>query len=402
MTAIEVSINGSKGPPMNVVVALNTFEDDGPGLLCLGMARHWATVPGLRVRAVALSRGGVLQERWRALGIETDVVPSRGLFGLRQLHDWSRDLHASRATRPQVVNTHLLWPDLAMRWMMGDLGKPVLVSTSHGLHALDEKGWLSGAVYRRLEAATRHEVDAWIGVSAGVARDLRGWGIAKSQIHVITNGIAPDDFPVITAEERAAARARYHLEEGAFAIGAVGNLRAVKGHDVLLKAFARVARHHAGVRLLIAGDGPERAALGALAARLGVADRIHWLGHLAGGPGRLLAALDVLAHASRAESFGLAVAEAQARGLPAVVTRVGGLPEVVADGTTGLVVAAEQPVALARALGRLAADPALGARLGAAGARRVRERFDIAVSARRYVALWRALCQRQTTNDPSF
>lgn len=385
---------------MNVLVVLNSFEDDGPGRLVLGMARHWATTPDLCVRVLSVGRGGALEKDWRALGLDVDVVAARGPRGLMALHRWCREQHASRARRPRLVNTHLLWPDLAMRWMLSDLGGPVLLSTSHGLHALDDKGPVAGAVYRRLEEATRHEVDAWVGVSRAVARDLHHWGVPAEQVHMIANGIEPGDFPIITAEERTRARARLRVADDDFVVGAIGNLRPVKGHDVLLRGFAKLARRVGNARLVIVGDGPERPRLQALAARLGIADRIAWLGHLRTGAGRWLAGLDVLAHTSRAEAFGLAVAEAQCRGLAAVVTRVGGLPEIVKDNETGLVVEAGKPAAVARALEQLAEDPELRTRMGQAGARRVRERFDIAESARRYVALWRTLVARQDSSLP--
>lgn len=384
---------------LNVLLALNSFEDDGPGRLVLGMARHWAKTADLTVRALSVGRGGPLEDDWRALGIRAEVVNARGPWGIQKLHAWCRQLHDARGARPHLVNTHLLWPDLAMRWVMGDLGAPVLLSTSHGLHALGEKGPVAGAVYRQLESATRHEVDAWVGVSKAVARDLHRWGVPADQVHVIDNGIEPGDFPPITPEERARARAKLRVADEDFVVGAIGNLRPVKGHDVLLRGFAGLARRVGNARLVIVGEGPERARLGALAAELGIADRIAWLGHLRTGVGRVLAALDVLAHPSRAEAFGLAVAEAQCRGLAAVVTRAGGLPEVVKDNETGLVVEREKPAAVARALEQLALDADLRRRMGDAGARRIRERFDIADSAKRYVDLWRRLIERQTSSD---
>jgi glycosyltransferase involved in cell wall biosynthesis len=163
-------------------------------------------------------------------------------------------------------------------------------------------------------------------------------------------------------------------------IGTVKTLAPKYGIDVLLRGFALLA---AGPRpdlsLTIVGGGPQRAELEALAADLGVARQVRFVGPVphAEVPG-WLNGFDVYVAASRldSESFGVAVLEASSCGLPVVVSDAGGLPEVVVHGTTGLVVPRDDPAALAHALAALCDSAALRRSLGEAGRRRVEERYE--------------------------
>ena len=177
-------------------------------------------------------------------------------------------------------------------------------------------------------------------------------------------------------------------------VGTVKTLAAKYGIDTLLRAFAHLAPRHDGreLRLRIVGDGPDRALLQALAARLGIAGRCEFVGAVAHAdvPAQLRS-FDVFVAASRldSESFGVAVIEASACALPVVVTRVGGLPEVVSEGETGLVVEREDEAALARAIQRLIGDAALRERLGRNGRAWVRQRYEWSACIDRMVRAYR-------------
>lgn len=162
-------------------------------------------------------------------------------------------------------------------------------------------------------------------------------------------------------------------------VGTVKTLAVAYGIDILLDAFACVCKRQPGIdtRLLIVGDGPEREALAAQAHALGIDERVRWVGAVphAEVPD-WLRQLDVYVAPSRRESFGVAVAEAMACGVPVVVSDAGGLPEVVESGTSGLVVAVADVQALADAIERLLLDPALRERLARQGRADVKRRFD--------------------------
>lgn len=210
------------------------------------------------------------------------------------------------------------------------------------------------------------------------------------RITVVHCGIEPDRYAQ-------AARARAAAEGDGMTVRliCVAALRPFKGHAVLLDAVARVVADGADVHLDVVGDGPEAGALRRRATGLGIADRVRWWGHVPSDriPG-ILAEADIAVLASvvapdgRTDGIPVALMEAMAAGLPAVASDVTGVSELVIDGVTGLLVPPGDPDALARAIGRLAADPDLRRRLGTAAREHVLAGFTVEASARRLVDLF--------------
>lgn len=159
---------------------------------------------------------------------------------------------------------------------------------------------------------------------------------------IVPNGV---DTMRFCPGNRAAARAALGLPLDAPIVGVVARLETVKGVDVAIRGLALCPRD---ALLVIAGDGSERARLAALADRIGVAPLVRFLGHVS-DPRTVYRALDVFCLPSRAEGLPLALLEAQACGVPAVATDVGGVPEALCP-TTGTLVPPETPAALGRAL----------------------------------------------------
>ncbi|HEX2826100.1 MAG TPA: glycosyltransferase [Burkholderiales bacterium] len=168
-------------------------------------------------------------------------------------------------------------------------------------------------------------------------------------------------------------------------IAALGRLWLEKGHDVLIRAFAAVAPDYPEWRLTIVGEGPEREALTALAASLGVADRVALPGWM-DVPEEVLACAGVFVMSSRYEGFPNALLEAMGAGLPVISTACGGTEEMIEEGRNGYVVPIDDVTALAAALRRLLGDPALRERL-AADARTAAQRY----SPHRVVPMWDAV-----------
>ena len=166
------------------------------------------------------------------------------------------------------------------------------------------------------------------------------------------------------------------IPPGAPLIGTVGRLCEVKRHDLLIRAFRQVHARLADARLLLVGDGPWMGRLHELVAGLGLTDRVHFAGYQP-RPERYLQAMDVFALTSQSEGMPLVVLEAWASGVPVVATRVGGLPELVEDGRTGILVDFGDNAALAHALGDLIADPSRARRVGEAGRDRVESRYSL-------------------------
>lgn len=236
-------------------------------------------------------------------------------------------------------------------------GKPPVVVTAHGSDALLlDTGGAEGRAARRVGGRVR-----WIATSGAVAEALGRFGATAAA--TIGNGA---DF---TPGDRAAARAALGLPAAAPVALAVGNLTRVKGTDVLLAAWPAVAARVPDARLVLVGDGPRRPATAPaavdLAGRRPHAEVEAWL-----------RAADLLVLASRSEGYPTVLAEAAAVGLPAVATRVGGTAEALGDG--GVLVATEDPAALAAAVAGLLADPSARATLAARAAARARTWDDVA------------------------
>jgi glycosyltransferase involved in cell wall biosynthesis len=225
-----------------------------------------------------------------------------------------------------------------------------------------------GYLRRSRYALLLHQSDLIVGVSRQVLAGPLQDGMATSRTQVIYNGI---DFARLDAPARTDFRQSLGIAAGDLVVGTAGSLIHRKGQDVLLRALPRLA---ATPHLLLAGEGPEREALTRLAASLGLSARVHFLGHV-DDVADFYRACDIVALASRGDAFALVLAEAGYARKPVAATRVGGIAEVVADEMTGLLVPPEDADALARALQRLADDPALRARLGAAGRNQVETRF---------------------------
>jgi glycosyltransferase involved in cell wall biosynthesis len=177
-------------------------------------------------------------------------------------------------------------------------------------------------------------------------------------------------------------------------VGAVARFSLEKGLDVLLEAAARLVRDGVAVRVVLAGEGPQRARLERLAARLEIADRVRFLGEVPHERvPEVLATFDIFALPSRAEGFGVAALEAQAMALPVVGSRVHGIPDTVDDGRTGLLVPPGDTGALAAAIARLAGDAALRAEMGRAGRAFVEARYRWEENAAQMERLYRDLLE---------
>ncbi|MEU1507347.1 glycosyltransferase [Kitasatospora sp. NPDC005748] len=288
-----------------------------------------------------------------------------------------------------LVHTHMPVPATAARLLsygLGGGGAPRLVHTEHNVwdRYRPATRWANALTYRRNDAviAVSHAVERTI---PAARRRPGAW------VHVVHHGPDLAGAPQGPAA-RAAARAGLGLPQDAFVVGTVGNLTPKKDQSTLLAAHAELCRGRPPARLVVIGAGPLDERLRARAAELGVADSVLFTGSRPDVPA-LLPGLDVFTLSSRQEGLPVALMEAMTSGLPAVVTRVGGMPEVLDDGEQGLLVEPGDPVALAAALGRLADDPELRERLGAA-ARERSARFDVAGAQRAVEAVYEKVLRR--------
>jgi glycosyltransferase involved in cell wall biosynthesis len=224
-----------------------------------------------------------------------------------------------------LIDAHYFYPDGVAAVMMGQaLGKPVII-TARGT---DINLIPRYARPRAMILAAARRCDAMITVCAALKDELVQLGAPADKVTVLRNGV---DLKLFHPESRELARASFGMHR--FTVASVGHLIERKGHDLVIGAMARLP----DVDLLIAGAGPEEAALRALAARIGVADRVVFLGSVPQARLRTLyAGVDGLVLASSREGWANVLLEAMACGAPVVASNVWGTPEVVAAPEAGV------------------------------------------------------------------
>ena len=234
---------------------------------------------------------------------------------------------------------------------------------------------------------TRWLVDRIVAVSVDLEGDLaRSFGAQR--VTCIHNGIDLDQVEVT----KLPTELRQALNLGArdFVIGTMGRLVPVKGLETFLKAARIIRGRNKNAKFVIAGDGPLKGALQALACRYGLEQDVLFLGHRDDSYD-VLAMMDVLVLPSLSEGIPMVLLEALALARPVVASRVGGIPEVVEDRVTGWLVAAGREAELAEACMALMDDYELAEKLGLAGQQRVRERFSVRYMAEEVADVYRSL-----------
>jgi glycosyltransferase involved in cell wall biosynthesis len=269
-----------------------------------------------------------------------------------------------RRERPHIVHTHTAKAGALGRLAAWLTGVPVVVHTFHG-HVLD--GYFSRAKTRTflgIERTLARATSRLIAVTPTVRDDLLAKGIGRpEQFAVLRLGLDLDGF---LTTDRAAGTLHRQLgvPAGTQLVGIVGRLVPIKAHEVFMQAAARVAAT-SGAHFVVVGDGERRAELTAMAERLGLRERVHFLGWRA-DLAAIHADLDVVALSSANEGSPVALIEAMAAGRAVVSTRVGGVPDVITHDRTGLLVPPADAEALAGAIHRLLGDPARRQALGVA------------------------------------
>jgi glycosyltransferase involved in cell wall biosynthesis len=316
--------------------------------------------------------------------LEKAEVPCRALPALtRELHPFLdikalNDLIAlCRTVRPAIVHTHTSKAGVLGRLAGWIARVPVIVHTPHGHVFYGHFGKVRSELFKRIERLLARRTTALIALTEGERDEHLANHIGSaSQFSVIPSGIDLDTFRA-AASGGGLDRKELGCPDDAIIIGSVGWLTAVKGHRYLIEAVARLKKAFPRLHLVILGSGNLREELQALGERLGLGACLHLLGERPDVPAHLTA-MDIFVLPSRNEGMGRALVEAMTAARPVVATRVGGVPAIVEDGITGLLVPPEDADALARALRRLLIRPDLARELGQAAARSIGERFGAA------------------------
>jgi glycosyltransferase involved in cell wall biosynthesis len=318
---------------------------------------------GHRVTIVTAARHRLHQEALKH-GVPAVDLPlhKKRLPDLLALRRWL----AANLAGIDIVNTHSstdAWLTALAGLTLRDM--PPAIRTRHVSSPVSRR-WGSRWIYQR---AVCHLVTTGETLRQTLHRDN---GIALEHMTSVPTGV---DLSRFKPGDRAAARARHGLGEGAW-IGILAMMSHFKGHRDLFAAFAQLLPAQPALRLLVIGDGPNRAAFEEEARALGIAHAVRFVGYVADAE-NWLPALELFVHPSSGdEGVPQSVMQAMACGLPVIATAVGSLPDLVRHQETGLVVPKHDPAAIAAAITRLQGDPALAARLAAAGRAHVEEKFS--------------------------
>jgi glycosyltransferase involved in cell wall biosynthesis len=367
-------VKGSGGGPDKTILNTPRFLDHlGYRMLCAYM--HPPGDPGfaqLREKA----------ERW---GAPLVSVPDRGFWDVSVV--WKL-FHLCRRERVAIWHGHDYKSNL-----IGLLLRPFwpmhLVTTVHGWVEWTQRT----SLYFKLDRWCLPRYERVLCVSDDLHAHCLDAGVASQNCELLENGIDLEEFT--RRRTRAAARRELGWRTDGWLIGAVGRLSPEKGFEVLIESVALLRERGIDVELVIVGEGKQKAELEALIGRLSLTECVRLLGYHPDV--RLIyEALDIFALSSLREGLPNVLLEALALETPVVATRVAGVPRLIADGDTGLLVEPGHAPALADALARLLADVPLRERCRNAGRRLVEEKFNFAARVERLAAIYDSLLGRRT------
>ena len=305
--------------------------------------------------------------------LQREVAPRLDAAAVRRL------VELIRQERPHVLHTHTAKAGTVGRVaarLAGDARPPVVVHTFHGHTLRGYFGPVKEKAYRLIERGLARETDALVAVSPEIRDELVALGVAPaSRFAVIRLGIELSER-MQGGEQGDGLRASLGLARGQFTIGWVGRMTAVKRAADVLRTLSLLHERGVDAALVMVGDGPDRAGLEALAQELGVGQATHFVG-FQDDVGPWFDAFDALLLPSRNAGTPVSAIETLAAGRPVVATRVGGVPDVVADGSDGYLFPVGDVGAAADHLALLARDPGLRRRMGEAGRERALARYGV-------------------------
>ncbi len=325
-----------------------------------------------------LKPGGVIAEQMQRRGIRVVSLDGVGKVDLRVLFKLRAFL---RNERPEIIQAFLFWANMAARIANLGLGFARVIASYHD--EVVSEGWLMRAIDRLTLSWSDRLVCCSDAVQQSVQKRIGG---KNEQFVTIPFGVESERFTAAFP----VSRAEVGMDEKLPVIGTVCRLvEPKKGLSVLLRAVAHLEETDGKPRcqVLIVGEGPAEAGLKALCSELGIEERVHFAGPRLDVPS-VIQCVDVFVLPSLYEGFGIAILEAMAAGKPVVATAVGGIPEFVESGKSGLLVEPGHPVALAQAIKRFLDQPELANTMARAGQERARTLFSIERSVREHEELY--------------
>ncbi len=327
---------------------------------------------------------GSLDQYVEEQGIKPITIPGivpEASIGLRDLKAINRLRRLFREFRPHIVHTHTMKAGFVGRIAARMSGVPIIVHTYHGHVLTGYFGSAKSLLLQRLERLLSSATSELVAVSEQVRQDLVRLGVARSdRITVIPLGLSLDQFFSIQ-DKTGIFRREFGLSSEVPVVAIVGRIAPIKNHSLFLKAAALLNRTQPAVHFVVVGDGELRPALEAESRRMGLDSNITftgWRHDLAS----IYSDIDVLVVSSDNEGTPVSAIEAMAASRPVVGTTVGGMPDLIETGRTGLLVPKGDEQSLADAVRRIIDNPELGRQVGLEARRDVSARY----TAKRLVA----------------
>ena len=348
----------SSGDPIRVVYCIDNMQVGGTELNAVRTAERLDR-RRFSISVVCIRDSGPLMARYKDAGITVHSFPMTSLMGPGALQQAVRLVRLFQSERTDIVHSHDAYTSVFATLCARIAGVRGVIASRRSWYSPH----LQGRILRANRVAYRfaHRV---VGNSPSVSRLVESeGGVSASRIVTIPNFLDEESFEPLPAPERRRMLGELGVPEGAFVVGIIARLSPVKDHGPLLRAIASLRDRIPAVHCVLVGDGPEHASIEALASTLGIRDIVHLAGERTQPP-NLHGLFDVSVLCSTTEAFPNSVLEAMAAARPVVATDVGGTPDAVHEGTTGLLVRPSDPSRLADAILRLYQEPALRAKLG--------------------------------------
>ena len=346
--------------PIRVVYCIDNMQVGGTELNALRTAERLDR-RRFSISVVCIRDTGPLMARYQEAGIPVHSFPMRSLLGIEAVRQGLRLVRLLRQERADIVHSHDAYTSVYGTICARIAGVRGIIASRRSWHSPHLRGRILQA--NRIAYRFAHRV---VGNSPSVSRLVESeGGVSASRIVTIPNFLDPEAFEPIPAADRRRMLDELGVPQDAFVVGIVARLSLVKDHATLLRAIASLRLQIPALHCVLIGDGPERPHLEALADSLGIRDLVHFAGERTQPP-NLHGLFDVSVLCSTSEAFPNSVLEAMAAARPVVATDVGGTPDAVHQGTTGLLVRPSDPSRLADAILRLYTEPALRTKLGIA------------------------------------
>lgn len=326
--------------------------------------------------------------------------PGVEIFALHKAPGLGMGTHAKlwkllRKLRPTILHTYNL-AAIEYAFTATLAGVPIRIHAEHGRDASDPEG--KNRKHNLLRRWLVPFIDCYIPVSGDLQRWLKNViGVPDAKNLLINNGVDIEHFKKNPNQKNPSIL--WNVPQDAFVIGTVGRIQDVKNHVGLIEAFmqlrSQLPEEKARLRLAIVGDGPLRKTVEDKIASAGIAD-VVWLPGARTDIAEIMQTFSVFALSSIAEGTPVTILEAMSVGLPVVATYVGGIPALVIDHVTGILVPPNDADALATALAAYIKQPAIARQHGAAGRERIGQQYSVAAMLAAYTALYDRLCKSKT------